>query len=48
MRSNSGRDKSRNNMHDPTIRDRDLGRGRTTASQSKPKAPADHRTGRKD
>jgi len=47
MRSNSGRDKSRNNMHDPTVRDRDLGRG-TTAGRSKPKAPADHRTGRKD
>ena len=38
MRSNSGRDESRNNMHDPTVRDRSLGRdvkkspqhGRTT------------------
>jgi hypothetical protein len=38
MRSNSGRDKGRNNMHDPTARDRELGRdvkkgalhGRTT------------------
>jgi len=26
MRSNSGRDEARNNMHDPTMRDRDLGR----------------------
>ena len=26
MRSNSGRDESRNNMHDPTIRDRSMGR----------------------
>jgi hypothetical protein len=26
MRSNSGRDESRNNMHDPTVRDRSLGR----------------------
>jgi hypothetical protein len=38
MRSNSGRDESRNNMHDPTTHDRDLGQdvnesarhGRTT------------------
>ena len=38
MRSNSGRDEGRNNMRDPTMRDRDLGRdlkkspdaGRTT------------------
>ena len=26
MRSNSGKDESRNNMHDPTVRDRELGR----------------------
>ena len=38
MRSNSGKDEARNNMHDPTMRDRELGRdpkkdpmtGRTT------------------
>jgi hypothetical protein len=48
MRSNSGRDKSRNNMRDPTMRDRELGRAGTTAGRSTPKAPADHRTGRKD
>ena len=38
MRSNSGRDEARNNMHDPTVRDRSMGRdvkkssmhGRTT------------------
>ena len=38
MRSNSGKDEARNNMHDPTVRDRNLGRdlrksplhGRTT------------------
>ena len=38
MRSNSGKDESRNNLHDPTMRDRELGRdvdrrkggGRTT------------------
>ena len=26
MRSNSGKDESRNNVHDPTLRDRELGR----------------------
>ena len=26
MRSNSGKDEGRNNLHDPTLRDRDLGR----------------------
>ena len=26
MRSNSGKDESRNNLRDPTIRDRELGR----------------------
>jgi hypothetical protein len=48
MRSNSGRDESRNNMRDPTMRDRSLGRDGTGARGSKPKAPADHRQGRKD
>ena len=48
MRSNSGKDESRNNMRDPTMRDRDLDRGDTTTKQRKPKAPADHRIGRKD
>ena len=48
MRSNSGHDKSRNNLHDPTTRDRDLGRGRTGSGRPKVKAPADHRQGRKD
>ena len=47
MRSNSGRDESRNNLHDPTIRDRSQTRGRSVPS-AKPKAPADHRQGRKD
>ncbi|HEX6603825.1 MAG TPA: hypothetical protein VF027_02955 [Sphingomicrobium sp.] len=46
MRSNSGRDESRNNMRDPTVRDRSMGRGKP-ASRGKPKAPADHREGRK-
>ena len=50
MRSNSGTDHERNNMRDPTIRDR-------TAKQMKrpdrslvshARAPADHRGGRKD
>ena len=27
MRSNSGKDEARNNLHDPTMRDRELGRG---------------------
>jgi hypothetical protein len=47
MRSNSGKDESRNNLHDPTMRDRELGRGDTNTRDQKPKAPADHRTGRK-
>ena len=48
MRSNSGRGESRNNMRDPTMRDRSMGRQREEASRRKPKAPADHRGGRKD
>ena len=48
MRSNSGRDKSRNNMRDPTMRDRSMGRGKTGQGRAKLKAPADHRQGRKD
>ena len=36
MRSNSGKDESRNNMRDPTMRDRDLGRGET-ATRRKPR-----------
>ena len=48
MRSNSGKDESRNNMHDPTIRDRELGGGDTIAAEKKLKAPADHRQGQKD
>jgi hypothetical protein len=48
VRSNSGKDESRNNLHDPTLRDRDLGRGDTMAAEKEPKAPADHRIGRKD
>jgi hypothetical protein len=48
MRSNSGNDKARNNLHDPTLRDRELGRGRPAAGGKKPKAPADHRQGQQD
>ena len=48
MRSNSGKDEGRNNLHDPTLRDRDLGRSKTATAEKKPKAPADHRIGRKD
>jgi hypothetical protein len=47
MRSNSGRDESRNNLRDPTIRDHSTKRDRTSPSR-KLKAPADHRDGRKD
>lgn len=47
MRSNSGRDESRNNLRDPTIRDRGSKAGRTGTAR-KLKAPADHREGRKD
>lgn len=46
MRSNSGRDKSRNNLRDPTIRDRTKGRPMETP-RMKLTAPADHRKGRK-
>jgi hypothetical protein len=48
MRSNSGKDEGRNNLHDPTLRDRELGRRSIAISERKPKAPADHRMGRKD
>jgi len=48
MRSNSGKDEGRNNMRDPTLRDRNLGRGEPASSEPKPKAPSDHRQGRKD
>ena len=48
MRSNSGKDEARNNLHDPTLRDRDLGRGGTGTGEKDSKAPADHRAGRKD
>ena len=49
MRSNSGKDESRNNLHDPTLRDRTIDRGEVaTADKAKPKAPADHREPRRD
>lgn len=48
MRSNSGKDEARNNLHDPTLRDRELGREDTEVAETKPKAPADNRKGRKD
>ncbi|HZU50496.1 MAG TPA: hypothetical protein VE968_01330 [Sphingomicrobium sp.] len=48
MRSNSGKDEARDNLHDPTLRDRELGRDETKSSAKKPTAPADHRGGRKD
>ena len=50
MRSNSGSDESRNNLHDPTMRDRTEHRTKVSrrSRTSHAKAPADHRTGRKD
>lgn len=48
MRSNSGKGKSCNNMHDPTMRDRELGRGSPGTAGRKLEAPADHRQGRHD
>ena len=50
MRSNSGRDESRNNLKDPTLRDRTEQREKTSSRShiSHAKAPADHREGRKD
>ena len=50
MRSNSGDDQSRNNMHDPTIRDRTEKRKKRShrSHVSHARAPADHRGGRKD
>jgi hypothetical protein len=47
MRSNSGRDESRNNLRDPTLRERSMGRGEIKSRQ-KVKAPADHRQGQQD
>jgi hypothetical protein len=47
MRSNSGKDESRNNLRDPTMRDLTMKRSRTSTGR-KLKAPADHRQGRKD
>jgi hypothetical protein len=50
MRSNSGRDESRNNMRGPTTRDRieQTTKGSRQSGKSHAKAPADHRVGRKD
>jgi hypothetical protein len=48
MRSNSGKDEGRNNLHDPALRDRELGRGDAATADKEPKAPADHRRGRED
>ena len=47
MRSNSGRDESRNNLRDPTLRDRSMGQGKIKSRQEL-KAPADHRQGHQD
>lgn len=49
MRSNSGKDESRDNLHDPTIRDRTEEREKAEHEShiSHAKAPADDRKGRK-
>ena len=46
MRSNSGNDQSRNNLRDPTMRQRTEQTKRSHISHAK--APADHRGRRKD
>ena len=50
MRGNSGKDESRDNLHDPTLRDRTEQRRKAAdrPHASHAKAPADHRQGRKD
>jgi hypothetical protein len=50
MRSNSGKDEARNNLRDPTLRDRDRNgeMSEDPSADQEPKAPADHRVGRKD
>ena len=50
MRSNSGKDESRNNMRDPIVRERTEERTKRShrSQASHAKAPADHRGGRKD
>lgn len=50
MRSNSGKDEGRDNLHDPTIRERTEQRTKRShrSHAAHAKAPADHRGGRKD
>ena len=49
MRSNSGKDESRDNLHDPTVRGRIEERAKAEQGShiSHARAPADHRQGRK-
>lgn len=47
VRSNSGKGESHNDLHDPTLRNRDLGRAGIKAHKQV-KAPADHRRGHQD
>jgi hypothetical protein len=49
MRSNSGKDESRDNMRDPTVRERTEERTKRSKRSHvyHAKAPADHRGGRK-
>lgn len=50
MRSNSGDDQARDNLHDPTMRDRiqERTKGDRRSKSANANAPADHRGGRKD
>lgn len=49
MRSNSGRDEGRNNLHDPTLRERaNRDEQSDSGKRGEGKAPADQRQGRKD
>ena len=50
MRNNSGNDQGRNNLHDPTIREKTEQRTKRSrrSHKSGASAPADHRGGRKD
>ena len=48
MRSNSGKDESRNIMRDPTMRERSMDRGKPATARTELKAPADHRQSQQD
>lgn len=48
MRSNSGKDEARDNLHDPTLGGRVRGLSNERTATKKPTAPADHRGSRQD